>query len=471
MEKRYAKVLREALRYITPRGAEKERLLGMSKRALQVVSDVAKRFHAKAMLAGSITRGTWLPFKMEFEVFVLFPPTLSKRKLADSILKIGKEAMKRLGGGYSVQYAEHPYVSGFVGGMGIDIVPCYEVSSPKELKSAVDRTPFHVKYLNEHLPASLIDEVRLLKHFLAVHELYGADAKTQGFSGYLCELLVLNYQGFIDVLKAVAQWKPGEVIDIERHYAKKEWPRIRKRFRGEALIVIDPTDPERNVASAVSAKNFYLFKELAQNFLATPSMEFFYPKRIRPMSESELRRKIKSRQTELLVVKFKPPEVVPDILWPQLRRFASRLKSILEEYEFKVITTDVWSDESKLAAVLFEMEIARLPAVQKRIGPPIFDKDDSERFLKKYAGKALVGPYVENNRWCVEVKRRWQTAKEKLVDTLSKDIEVLKAKGIPGYVAEELAKGFKVLELQQIVRLGKKEADFSIFLRKHFARV
>jgi tRNA nucleotidyltransferase (CCA-adding enzyme) len=443
----------------------------MSKRALQVVSDVAKRFHAKAMLAGSITRGTWLPFKMEFEVFVLFPPTLSKRKLADSILKIGKEAMKRLGGGYRVQYAEHPYVSGFVGGMGIDIVPCYEVSSPKELKSAVDRTPFHVKYLNEHLPASLIDEVRLLKHFLAVHELYGADAKTQGFSGYLCELLVLNYQGFINVLKAVAQWEPAEVVDIENYYTRKEWPRIRKRFRGEPLIVIDPTDPERNVASAVSAKKFYLFKELAQNFLAKPSMEFFYPKRIRPMSETELKKKIKSRQTELLVVRFKPPDVVPDVLWPQLRRFAVRLKSILEEYEFKVLGMSVWSDESKLATVLLEMEIARLPAIQKRIGPPIFDRDDSKRFLKKYADKTVVGPYVENNRWCVEVKRRWRSAKEKLVDTLSEEVKVLKAKGIPGYVAEELAKGFKVLQLPRIARLGKKETEFGIFLRKYFEKI
>jgi tRNA nucleotidyltransferase (CCA-adding enzyme) len=355
--------------------------------------------------------------------------------------------------------------------MEIDIVPCYEVASPKEMRSAVDRTPFHVRYLDENLPKDSVDEVRLLKHFLAVHGLYGADAKTQGFSGYLCELLILHYGEFLKALEAAIEWQPGQVVDIEGYYSRDDWPRLRKKFR-EPLIVIDPIDSNRNVASAVSPMSFFRFKELASNFLARPSMDFFYQKRPIGLGVKELRQILAQRKTELLLIRFKPPRVVPDILWPQLRRFAKRLKGILEEvrYEFKVFGWDVWTDDRELAVVLLEMEIASLPSVQKRIGPPIFDAENSRRFLQKYKKEAVVGPYIEDNRWCVEIRRRWCNAKEKLMDSLSKGLEVLRAKGIPGHIAKQLVEGFEVLDGKGIERLARRERGIAVFLKSYFSK-
>lgn len=461
------RVIREALRLIKPKREERERMLFLAKKALEVIGRCAAPYHAKPMLAGSITRDTWLPFKMEFEVFLLFPPSLSKRRLAQYVVEIGRAAMEELGGSYCIKYAEHPYVSGKVGGVGIDIVPCYEVQSPRQLKSAVDRTPFHVHYLEKRMPSSLSDEVRLLKHFLTVHGMYGADAKTQGYSGYLCELLVLNYGKFLDVLKGVADWRPGVIVDVEGYYSQADWPKLKQRFK-HVLIVIDPTDPNRNVASAVSTQNFFGFKALAQQFLQSPSIDFFKPIGLRPLAGEELLQLVQHRQTQLWVLKFVPPDVVPDVLWPQLRKLAKRLSSELESCGFKVLNWAVWSDETSFAIVLLELQIESLPRVEKKVGPHVSDLKNSRNFLLKYADKALRGPYVEEDRWCVEVERQWKSARQKLMSTLSQPLDSLRAKGIPSHLASAIASGFELLDVEDFAKLCEAERELACFVRQYF---
>lgn len=468
---KYQKILKEVLNSIKPKPEQKRKLLSIAKKTLELTRKEAKKFKADAILAGSITRNTWLPDKLEFDVFILFSPAMEEKKMEELGLKIGKTVISKLKGSYSIEYAEHPYVSGVVQGIEIDIVPCFKVKSAEQIKSAVDRTPFHVKYIEKNLPLRLSDEVRLLKQFLKAIEIYGADAKTEGFSGYVCELLIIKYKSFLNVLKDALNWLPGEIIDIEKFYSDTEYPKLRKKFKDQALILIDPTDRNRNTTAALSAKNFFKFKKAAKEFLENPSLEHFLPRKIEPLSEEELIRLQMQRRTELILIKFSPPKVVPDILWPQLRRFANRLQSILEEvkYEFKVLRKDVYTDEKNLAIVLLEMEISKLPTVQKRIGPKIFDLDDSERFIKKYKDQALAGPYVEDNLWVVEIKRKFLTAREKLIDSLKNKAEILKAKGIPNFIAEQIEKGFEVIyETSKIMEIVKEDYNFGVFLRKYF---
>jgi tRNA nucleotidyltransferase (CCA-adding enzyme) len=445
----------------------------LAKKALGITKKEAKKYKAKAILAGSITRDTWLPDKMEFDVFVLFSPKLEEKKMEELGLKIGKDVISKLKGSYTIEYAEHPYVSGSVEGMKIDIVPCFAVKSPEQLKSAVDRTPFHVKYIEKNLSLRLSDEVRLLKQFLKAFEIYGADTKTGGFSGYVCELLIIKYKSFVNVLKEAVKWQPGEIIDIEKFYSKAEYPKLKKQFKGQALILIDPTDKNRNTTAALSTQNFFKFKKCAKEFLEKPSSNLFFARKVEPLTENELIKLQMQRRTELILIKFSPPKVVPDILWPQLRRFADRLQSILEEvkYEFRVLRKDVYTNEKDLALVLLEMEVSKLPIVQKRIGPKIFDLDDSENFIKKYKDQALAGPYVEENYWVVEVRRKFLTAREKLLDSLSKPLDVLTAKGIPNHIAKQITKEFEIIsETDKIMELIKKDNNFGIFLRKYFEK-
>ncbi|GEM_PF-12156 len=469
--KKYQDILKKALTIVRPTPSQQKKLHSLSKKTLSLVKKEVKKVGGKAILAGSIVKDVWLPSKMEFDIFILFPPTFTEKKLENLGLKIGKKVITKLKGSFKIEYAEHPYVCGNIDGVDVDIVPCYEVKSTEELKSAVDRTPFHVKYIEKKLPLKLSNDVRLLKQFLNANEMYGADAKTQGFSGYACELLIIRYKSFINVLKAAVKWQPGEIIDIEKYYEKENYQRLRSIFKNQTLILIDPTDRKRNTTAALSAQNFFKFKKCAKEFLERPSIDFFLPKKWKPMTEEELIRKLIERKTELILITFSPPAVISDILWPQLRRFADRIQNILEEtkYEFKVLRKDVYSNEKDLAVVLLEMEISRLPVIQKRIGPIVFDLDDSERFIKKYKDMAILGPYIENNYWVVEIKRHFLTAQEKLLDTLSKPLDILLAKGIPNYIAQELAKGFQIIsETSKIADLIKKDEGFGIFLRKYF---
>ena len=104
---------------------------------------------------------------------------------------------------------------------------------------------------------------------------------TEGFSGYLCELLVLHYGGFAPLLRAASEWGPHLKIDIE-HHAAKEFD--------EPLIVIDPVDPRRNVAAAVSIDRMAEFVELARGDCEAPSETFFTLPYQRGISRDELRR-------------------------------------------------------------------------------------------------------------------------------------------------------------------------------------
>ena len=466
----YERVLKKVLKAVTPTDADKKRMEELANRTLKLAKQEAERYQAKAMLAGSITRNTWLPWKMEFDVFILFPETMSEKEMEENGLKIGKSVIKKLKGKSVVEYAEHPYVSGSVRGVDIDIVPCYEIASPERLKSAVDRTPFHVKYIESHLQADAADDVRLFKQLCRANGIYGADARTEGLSGYVCELLMIKYGNFVDLLKAVTKWKPGEVIDIEKHYERGYW-KLRKKFKQQVLILIDPIDKNRNAAAAFSAKSFYKLKKVAKAFLEKPSVKLFEERKYKPITENELIIKQMQRRTEVILVKFTPPKVVPDILWPQLRKFAARLESILEENEFHVLRRDVYTNESDLAVVLLEMEVAKLPNVQKRVGPLVFDADDSKRFLEKYKPIALSGPFIERNFWVVEIRRRFLTAREKLLDSLQKPLKILKAKGIPNYIAEQVAKRFEIiLETEKIMKLVKKDENFGVFLRRYFEK-
>ena len=66
-----------------------------------------------------------------------------------------------------------------------------------------------------HLKTNQEKEVRLLKRFMKMVGTYGSEFKVGGFSGYLCELMIIRYGSFLKVLKGVFDhWKPGYQIDL-----------------------------------------------------------------------------------------------------------------------------------------------------------------------------------------------------------------------------------------------------------------
>ena len=141
----------------------------------------------ETMLVGSVAKDTYVG-NPDLDIFVLFPTMVKRKDLQRIGLEIGREVLKD----GEARYAEHPYIHGTWDGLEVDLVPCYAIEDPSELRSAVDRTPFHTRYVNSHLREGQHDQVRLLKQFMKGVGTYGAEARTQGFSGYLTELLDLT---------------------------------------------------------------------------------------------------------------------------------------------------------------------------------------------------------------------------------------------------------------------------------------
>ncbi|MCK5023613.1 MAG: CCA tRNA nucleotidyltransferase, partial [Candidatus Aenigmarchaeota archaeon] len=356
---------------------------------------------------------------------------------------------------------EHPYVKGKIREFSIDIVPCYKVKSAANIKSAVDRTPFHNRYITSNLKPRMSDDVRLLKQLCKATDIYGSDVKTMGFSGYLCELLIINYKTFKSLINNAKKWKTGTFIDIENRFDLDD---PKSFFEKEPLIVIDPTDPRRNVSAALSVENFAKFVNVCSDFSKSPSEKMFEIDR-RNISRKTFNNYMKKRGTQMFAVKFNRPNVVDDVLWSQMRRTTSRLVTLANEYEFKVFSNSVWSDE-KQSILLLEMKTWNLSETQRLIGPPVASKKHADEFINKYGRKNI---YTEGDKWAVTVKRKYRDFDKLLKDFLSRSNKKLLDDGIRSHIAKSMHKKFNVMKNDDIAKFIDN-TSFSIFLRKYFER-
>lgn len=413
-------MLRKVLSDITP--SEKER--SSEKKAyteiLSILNKSIRGINPKVepMIVGSMAKGTDLAGDKDFDIFIRFPETTSRDDLEKQGLAIGKEFFSQAKSKWELSYAEHPYVKGRYQGSSVEIVPCYNVSgafsSEKPIISSVDRTPLHTEFVLGVLKKEpgLAGEIRLLKKFMKAQGLYGAHAAVEGFSGYLCELLVIKYGSFMGVLRAASKWKKDEYLSLSKKPGKL--------FPDAPLVFIDPVDEGRNVAAAVSVEKLAKLIYAAEMFLSKPEKGFFYSKAKGGMGENEFKKKLKERGTKLLCIRLKAPQLVEDTLVPQL---AKSLKAISHECAhagFRVLKKGYWTDKSEAALVL-ELEVWELPKVMKKAGP-FFDSKvaDMRGFVEGNKKRAMSGLYLEEEMWAIDVPRQFTTA-EALIKGYLKD--------------------------------------------------
>jgi len=313
------------LQGLRPTRQEQEHVWGLAKRLLAAIAQSGR---AEAMVVGSIARHTWVKGDRDLDIFMLFDPLLSREQLEEEGLSLARSIAGAFTDRFHEKYAEHPYINATIDDVDVDLVPCYHVDSATRIQSAVDRTPFHTRYITDRING-LIDDVLLLKQFTKAGGIYGSDQMTEGFSGYLCELLILHYGGFTPLIREAAGWRPGLVIDIEKHAAKKF---------DEPLVVIDPVDPKRNVAAAVSLDRMAGFVELARGYVENPVYEFFAHPMERCLLKKELAAIISQRGTFIYAITFATPQYIPEIVVPQLKRSAIALREFLERNGFLSIT-------------------------------------------------------------------------------------------------------------------------------------
>ncbi len=460
MRRKIDNVLNEVLKEITPTEDDRKKIENLAKKLEQKVAQAAAQKNVEAIIRveGSVAKDTWIRKEPDIDVFMCLSPTIPRKELGETSLQIAREATK--GSRQVERFAEHPYLEAFVENVRVNIVPCY-CTKQGEWLSATDRTPFHTDYIKKHLNKTLRNEIRLLKKFMQGIGVYGAEIKTGGFSGYLCELLILHYGSFVETLSAIAGCTQRLTLDIENYYAQRE--NELKLLFPEPLVVIDPVDKGRNVASAVRAQKIYTFVAAARAFLKNPSRDFFDPPKTRPLPIEKLKQKLRQRGSAHIFLLFNPTQAVPDVLWGQLYRTQRSIRKLFELNDFKVLRDTVWSDEKNLSTFILELEQSTLPIVRKHVGPPLERQLECEDFLGKYVGNGNVvsGPYIEDGRWIVELRRKFTNAVDFMEEKLK---DGGKNAGVAELVSQALKKELKITVNDEITKIYTDNEEFAAFL-------
>jgi len=363
---------------------------------------------------GSTARNTNLKNDYDIDIFVRFEKGTDKEILKNSILECGEKTIRKLGGKCWVEYAEHPYLSAKVDKYDIDIVPCYKLEWGDKIISAVDRTPLHNEFLINKLNTKdnikLIQDIKLLKKFLKGLGIYGSDLKTKGFSGYLCELLVIYYGGFINVLKECQYWNLGQKIilsDIYKIHNLKENYEFTE-LPNQPLIVYDPTDINRNVAAALGTENFCKFIYYSGLFLKNPSKDYFYD------YDMKVAKNINNRDKgELLTLVInRPKDIVEDVIYPQMEKLQNSINNLLEKHDFKYIRYGNYADENH-CYLSWEFTVYRLPNVGVKVGPPAYYRNRAYQFAEKHDKCFISGCNI-----CAFVERKYKTIYELFEDII-----------------------------------------------------
>jgi tRNA nucleotidyltransferase (CCA-adding enzyme) len=420
----------QVLEKIRPRRREHNHIWEV---ACELVETVDESGEARGMVVGSVARDTWITGDRDLDVFMLFDPALPRADLEHRGLDLARQIAGRFGDGMREKYSEHPYINTTIRGLDVDLVPCYAVASAAGIQSAVDRTPFHTRYIREAIDG-FVDDVLLMKQFTKAAGIYGSDHMTEGFAGYLCELLVIRYGGFTPLIEAAGAWEPGLVIDIAGHQAKEF---------DDPLVVIDPVDPKRNVAASLSMTRMFEFVELARGYAAEPAIDYFLPRRDAPLTRDGFCTILATRATHLYAIVFSTPQILPDVLVPQLRKSLEAIGGMLDRYGFSVSRMEACMEQEH-SMLLFELLVEELPPLKRHMGPNVWHADNAENFLAKWAGSAFSGPYIDDGRYYVEISRKHTHAFELLRSpsplkvSLGKHVKIAMDEGWTLHVGDEV---------------------------------
>lgn len=426
-----SQILKQAAKNTIPTDTQQKQKDAIVEQAVKLVQKQASNYSqiTGIEVVGSYAKGTWLPKKADVDVFVKFHVDTPEKEFIEIGKKIGFASLKEFQP--YVRYAEHPFVEAQIKDTKVNVVPCYDVQEGA-WKSSADRSPFHTKFMIRSLSDVMKNEVRLLKAFLKANNIYGAEIAKQGFSGYVAEVLVLNFGSFNGVIKAISELKSGQVIG-----------NTTKSFDSR-IVIIDPIDQNRNLGAAISVENIGKFVLVARAFLRKPSMSFF----------TSIKNKSKMNTKNVLVLSFRYKPRSPDIIWGQIKRTATSLATQMNQAGFTVLKKASTVTEDNIAACLFLLQSKKLDNFQARVGPEFFVADHVEKFLAANKKKNLTVWINDDGKVCSLQKRQNTDAQKFLKRLIRNNIE--KA-GVPAGLKSEI-KRFKITSANIIKNKSIKEA-------------
>jgi tRNA nucleotidyltransferase (CCA-adding enzyme) len=393
---------REVLARITPTAEEERAMLAT---AADLVARVDRELRAEkvpgqASVQGSVAKGTWLRGSADLDLFLLVDPAVPQERLEKVALAVGPRVLE----GCHKRYAQHPYVIGAFQGLQVDLVPAYKVAAASAKMSAVDRTPFHTAWVRQHL-AGREGEVRLAKKWMKGVGAYGAQTALGGFSGYLVEVLVARLGSFAALVDWLAADARPRRIALGPDQVKDEVA---------PLVVVDPVDPARNCAAAVSEPTLALAVDAARAYRAAPGASFFEPAPPRAEPPAALHAALAARRESWMGLLLRPRTPRLDIVFPQFQKAARSVEAALEAAGFAVRRATATATPAEDAVLLQWLASgAELPATRLHQGPLDNGAPNVDRFRQKWAASPdAEGPVrtAADGRLEVTLRVRHRTA-------------------------------------------------------------
>ncbi len=347
---------------------------------------------AEVVVGGSVAKNTHLADSGDVDIFVRFlqeHPEEEYSALLEDILIPFKPVHVQ----GSRKYFQFSYRT-----VSFEVVPVRYITSSSDARNITDVSPLHVAYVQTH-GSHLVDDIRLLKQLCKSCEVYGAESFIRGFSGHVLDILVIHYGSFLSCIQHIAQWTlPVQITPI--HDQQNTVKNI-KQDKHIPLIVLDPIQPQRNAAAAVSEEKCLLLMEYCSRFLQNPSEEFF------TLKEFDVERLCMTHKESnfFMCVRLRCSSLRRDVAGSQVRSLFERIVHIAKREHF-ILHEASWKFLSVNESYLWFDAQPPAEHVERR-GPPVSEKKHVKAFLKEH-GDA----YVRDAVWYALVPRRFSSLTE-----------------------------------------------------------
>jgi len=400
---KYQSVMEKVLKKIKP--GKKSKVI---EQVLEEINEALREnsIKAKAIVGGSFAKNTYLKDKFDVDIFVKFHLKAYKGHALSPLLQ---PALKRFTP--EVIHGSRDYFQFEKDGVSFEVVPVLDIKRPEEADNIMDYSPLHVSWVMRNI-RDLQDDVRLAKQFCKACGVYGAESYIRGFSGHTLDILVIHFKGFLNFLKAAAEWGEKVVIDHGNYHKGKALEILNVAKTQSPIVVIDPVFHERNAAANLNTEKFEQFKECTKAFLKNPSEKFFIEKKV---DLAGLEKK------GAVILTITPRKGRKDVAGSKLLKVYEFINKGLKDYG--VIESGWEWDED--ATMWFLVEKKELDPTFIHEGPPLEQRPFVAAFKKKHKKT-----FEEKGKIKAEVKRDCTTIKKCLSFLLRDD-----------YVTERIKKG------------------------------
>ncbi len=309
-------------------------------------------------------------------------------------------------------YAEHPYVTVDYHSrdvrIKIDIVLYFdlelELIQEQGPITAVDRSPWHGRFIRDNLSQDQKNNVRLLKQFFKSNHSYGDKSSLGkvGFIGYSAELLIYYFNNISNLFDNFIKLR---TTPLDYYNRKIEELKKIKHFQNDYLIIVDPIDKNRNVASAISERAYKYCNYRINSFLKNPSRSFF---EIKPIPEFELKNSTELSLSKIFIIEIRnlDSKIHYTINRDKLHSLGEYIKSVGEKEathaeKFGTIIYEVYfEDNLNEYNIVLYCEKPDITKTYIRKGPSVKDGFHAKNFKKKNPNH-----FEKNGYFWVETKR------------------------------------------------------------------